>query len=139
KSGREAWKAKVFVDATGDGDLSALSGCGFDVGSPVDGSTQPMSMLALIGGIHFDYITEFSHRRGGNGKKLLLPEMIKGGVVPSYRHPSLFPVTKDLFMMMANHEYGFSGLNTSDVTKATVQGRREVHRIIDALKSLGGK
>src|SRR5690606_5987810 len=49
------------------------------------------------------------------------------------------PVTKDLFMMMANHEYGFSGLNTSDVTKATVQGRREVHRIIDALKSLGGK
>jgi len=30
KSGREAWRAPVFIDATGDGDLGAQAGCGWD-------------------------------------------------------------------------------------------------------------
>jgi len=45
KAGREAWHAKVFVDATGDGDLGALCGCGFDVGHPETGDVQPMSLV----------------------------------------------------------------------------------------------
>ncbi len=32
KSGRQAWRAPVFIDATGDGDLGAQAGCGWDVG-----------------------------------------------------------------------------------------------------------
>ena len=32
KSGRQAWRARAFVDASGDGDLAAQAGCGFDVG-----------------------------------------------------------------------------------------------------------
>jgi len=27
KAGRQAWRAKVFIDTTGDGDLGALAGC----------------------------------------------------------------------------------------------------------------
>ena len=34
KSGREAWRAKYFVDCTGDGDLGALAGCGFATPAP---------------------------------------------------------------------------------------------------------
>ena len=41
KSGRLAWKAEVFVDATGDGDLAAQAGCGYDVGHPETGECQP--------------------------------------------------------------------------------------------------
>jgi flavin-dependent dehydrogenase len=43
KSGREAWRGKVFVDATGDGDLAAQAGCGFDLGHPDTGQVQPMT------------------------------------------------------------------------------------------------
>ncbi len=32
KSGRQAWRAPVFIDATGDGDLGALAGCSFEIG-----------------------------------------------------------------------------------------------------------
>lgn len=32
KSGREAIAGEIFIDATGDGDVAALSGCGFDWG-----------------------------------------------------------------------------------------------------------
>jgi len=40
KSGREAWGAKAFVDATGDGDLAAQAGCRFDFGRPGSASSS---------------------------------------------------------------------------------------------------
>jgi hypothetical protein len=43
--------AKVFVDCTGDGDLAARAGCGFDFGHPETGLTQPMTLMALVTGI----------------------------------------------------------------------------------------
>jgi hypothetical protein len=39
---------------------------------------------------------------------------------------------------MAHHEYGVCGMNADDVTRATLAGRRELHQIVAALKSLGG-
>ena len=38
----------------------------------------------------------------------------------------------------ANHEYGYSGLDAGQVTQATLHARGEVHRIINALRALGG-
>ncbi|WP_339926375.1 FAD-dependent oxidoreductase [uncultured Cyclobacterium sp.] len=141
KSGREAWEGKVFIDASGDGDLAALSGCGFDFGSEQDGTFQPMSLLAVISGIQFEEVKKFIRWAGDAksvSKKHLLEEIVSAGVLPSYTKPSIFPIHKDLFMIMANHEYGFSGLNAKDVTKATIQGRQELHKIIDGLKYLEG-
>src|SRR5688572_21240955 len=51
KSGRQAWAARAFVDATGDGDLAAQAGCGFDVGHPATGQCQPMSLIAVLTGL----------------------------------------------------------------------------------------
>lgn len=41
KSGRQDWRARAFVDCTGDGDLAALAGCGYDLGYTPDGFGQP--------------------------------------------------------------------------------------------------
>ncbi len=141
KSGREAWSGKVFIDTSGDGDLAALSGCGFDFGSESDGSFQPMSLLTIISGIRFEEIRKFVRVAGDTGsisKQNLREEMARAGVVPSYSKPSIHPIHYDLFMIMANHQYGFSGLDTRQVTKATLQARQEVHKIINGLQSLGG-
>jgi hypothetical protein len=141
KSGREAWAGKIFIDATGDGDLAALSGCGYDFGRKIDGAIQPFSLLALITGVNFDEIREFSRWSGDTGsksKKKLLEEIKKGGLVPSYMSPSIHPIRKDLFKFMANHVYGFSSLNSLEITKATIQARKEIHNIVNALKSNGG-
>jgi hypothetical protein len=43
KSGFVAIKAKAYVDSSGDGDLAALSGCGFEIGGPT-GNCQPMTL-----------------------------------------------------------------------------------------------
>lgn len=141
KSGREAWAGKTFIDTSGDGDLAALSGCGFDFGSETDGSFQPSSLLSIVTGVRFEDIQKFVRWSGDTGsasKKYLLDEMAMAGVVPSYSKPSIHPIREDLFMVMANHQYGLSGLSTRDVTKATLIARKEIHQITEGLRSLGG-
>ncbi len=36
KSGRQAWKAPVFIDTTGDGDIGFQAGCSFEIGMAED-------------------------------------------------------------------------------------------------------
>jgi hypothetical protein len=143
KSGRQAWSADVFVDATGDGDLAAQAGCGFDVGRPESGETQPMSLIVLLVGIEPETMAPFvrglAEARGErNPKGRLLEEMRRAGVEPSYSQPTLFYIREGLFSMMANHEYGIAATDAAGITEATLRARAEVHRLVDGLRSLGG-
>jgi len=142
KSGRQAWAAKAFVDATGDGDLAALAGCGFDYGRPGSGEAQPMSYIVLFTGATPDGMAPFvrglAEPRGLKSPKgRLKKEMERAGVSPSYAGPTIFCIRDDLYCMMANHQYRVAGTNAADVTKATLEGRAEVHKLVAALRSLG--
>ena len=141
KSGREAVAGKVFIDATGDGDFGALAGCGFDLGDAESGAMQPMSLIALVAGISPSEIRAF-HRdytlRPSLHKANLLKEMTAAGHPPSYSGPSLFHLWDDLFILMANHEYGVSGIDTRQVTRATLNARKELSAMIGALRGTGG-
>lgn len=140
KSGREAWQAKVFIDTTGDGDLAALAGCGFDMGRPCNGQTQPMSLMALLTGIEAEQVRRFicgelfGHK---TPKENLLSALNSVGVVPSYGNPTLFRIYDNLFALMANHEYGMKGTDADDLTRATLEARAEVNRIVETMRSLG--
>ncbi|GAB4459794.1 MAG: FAD-dependent oxidoreductase [Armatimonadaceae bacterium] len=145
KSGREAWHAPVFVDATGDGDLAACAGCGFDVGHPETGKTQPMSMLCLLTGIRYEEAQPYIHDQSGKWREdsnLILEALARVGVQPSYTAPILIKLHDSgesgaLYLMMANHEYGVSGLDAQQLTEATLRSRREVHTIVNGLRRFG--
>ncbi|OGV34350.1 MAG: hypothetical protein A2020_04705 [Lentisphaerae bacterium GWF2_45_14] len=136
KSGREAWQAKIFIDCTGDGDLAALAGCGFDVGRKENGEVQPMSMSALVYGLDSDKIQDFL--TGENRKANLLKKLEDNGISPSYTQPTLFEIYNDTFLMMSNHEYGISAFDADAVTNATISGRAEIYRQVKALRASGG-
>jgi len=141
KSGRQAWAGKVFVDATGDGDLAAHAGCRFDLGRPADGVTQPMSMMAILTGIEYDRVKDFVRGREkdhNQPKKRLLAEMRKGGFTPSYSRPTLFRIHDNLFCLAANHEYGYLPTDAAQLTQATLHARADIHAGVNALRSLGG-
>ncbi len=142
KSGREAYAGTVFVDCTGDGDLAAAAGCGFDWGSPETGNTQPFSLMALISGVTPEGIEGFFRDDDGRDwagpKDRLRAEMEKGGHSPSYAKPTIFRLRDDLFALMANHEYGLKGTSARDLTEATLRARQELHALVDGLRSLGG-
>lgn len=142
KSGREAFAARCFVDCTGDGDVGALAGCTFDLGHPQTGQLQPMSLMALVAGLDATEIDAF-YRDDDSGdwagpKDRLREAMQKAGGSPSYAKPTLFHLRDDLFALMTNHEYGVKGIDAADTTKATLSARREVNRLVDGLRSLGG-
>jgi hypothetical protein len=143
KSGREAWRAEVFVDATGDGDLAAQAGCGFALGMPGSGATQPMSLMALLTGIHAGEISAFFNDDNASpslkekAKLTLLQHLERQGCFPSYSAPTLFRIHDNLFALMATHQYGFSALSAEDLTRATLQARGEIAEIVEALRRSG--
>lgn len=142
-SGRQAWQADVFIDATGNGDLAALAGCSYDLGHPETGLTQPMSLNAIIAGIKLEDLraNNFIQKPGQGGsqhKKNLLEEIRKAGADCSYESPTIFSIREDLFSIMSNHEYKISSLDAQEITFATIRARAEINRQIDALRNMGG-
>jgi hypothetical protein len=142
-NGRQAWKADIFIDTTGNGDLAARAGCRFDVGHPESGLVQPLSLNMLITGVRLKDLQE--HELIGmpgmpykNPKAKLLAEIQRAGADCSYSAPSIFPIRDDFFSMMTNHQYKVNPLDTGDITNATILARQELHRQIDALRNLGG-
>ena len=58
KSGREAYTAGVFIDATGDGDVCARAGVQFSIGREEDSRTQSSTLLFRLDGVDTDYLRE---------------------------------------------------------------------------------
>ena len=148
KSGREAWTAPVFIDATGDGDLGAQAGCAWETGQAKECPCQPMTMNALAVVKDAKAIAAFTSFNGtdaftGPGGHLTCVEAFKrelkrAGVETSYGNPTIFPVRDDLVMLMLNHEYGIMAYDAAKITEATVRSRAEIHRVVQALRALGG-
>lgn len=141
KSGRQAWAGNVFIDATGDGDLAAQAGCGFDMGRPADGKTQPMSMMGIVTGVRFEQIKQFvrgTEKDSSVPKLKLLAELRRAGVDPSYSKPTLFRIHNNLFCLAANHEYDVLPTDAAALTEATIRARTEINSIVEALRRTGG-
>lgn len=141
RSGREAWSARCFVDASGDGDLAAAAGCAFDQGRPEDGRMQPMSLMGLVSGPLPEEIPDFMHDGrvpGHQDRDRLLAALRAAGAEPSHGAPALFPVAAGIYALMANHEYGADGTDAGSLTEATLRARAELHRLVAALRATGG-
>jgi hypothetical protein len=143
KSGRQAWRAPVFIDTTGDGDLGALAGCAFEYGESDSCPCQPMSLNALLVCQDAEALAAFIHKSDpskadGLAKDALLKEIQRTGHFPSYSKPTLFQVRDNLLLVMMNHQYGVPCFDAAKITEATVQARAEMHKIVNGLRKLGG-
>ena len=135
--GREAWQGKVFIDATGDGDLAAsrrlpvrLRSRRHRRGSSPEPDRHPDRHPGGAG----QAVRAGLRAAGRVGQGALRAEMERAGVSPSYAHPTLFYIHHDLFCLMANHEYGVSATDAGQITAATPSARAEVHKLVDSLR-----
>ncbi len=143
KSGRQAWRAPVFIDTTGDGDLGALAGCAFEFGEAEACPCQPMSLNALLVCKDAAALAAYIHKSDpskadGLAKDAFLAEIKRTGHFPSYSKPTLWQVRDDLLLVMMNHQYGVPCFDAAKITEATVQARAELHKIVNGLRKLGG-
>ena len=132
KSGRQAWKAKIFIDATGDGDLAAQAGCRYDFGRPGTTESQPMTLLCLLATPKPEGLVPFCL----GGTSSMVREMAERGIKTSYGSPLLLHLNGGLFGFMMNHHYG-SGLDAADITQATLDARQEIYDVVAQLAAQG--
>ncbi|MEF3304424.1 FAD-dependent oxidoreductase [Paenibacillus sp. GYB003] len=91
KRGRAVVEAAAFVDCSGDGDLCAMAGAPFELGTP-DGELQPVSLIFRMSGVepmpllafvreHPDYVAigESEVIRGGRTDEEIVEELYKQG------------------------------------------------------------
>lgn len=146
KSGRQAWRAPVFIDTTGDGDLGALAGCAFEIGEAADCPCQPMSLNALLVVKDVEQLREFVRfgvpKPGENTdqekKKRIKDAIVSTGHFPSYSGSTLWHVRGNLLFAMMNQEFGIKPWDAAEITAATVRARSEMTKMVANLRSLGG-
>ena len=68
KGGRQAFRARVVIDCTGDGDVAARAGVPYKIGREGDGAFQPMTLMFKMNNL--DYVQRYDYPYGPNGNEL---------------------------------------------------------------------
>ena len=136
KSGPIDFHAKIIIDATGDGDVAAMSGCSYDYGRPSDGKAQPMSMIALVSGLdeRANTYISFPEQPFWEARNRLKMVLDAARAPYSIGCPSIQPLCGDIYILSANQEYGKCGCNVNELTEATMNAREEIYRLVGALR-----
>jgi len=126
KSGMEALKAAIIVDATGDGDVAALAGAGFKKGRESDGRVLQMTLT-------------FKMWNTGKKVKPVLPEGC-----PRYESredlPSFFGaarIDEEKIYCNMTRAIGLDPTDTEDLTKAEILTRKQVMACVYYLQTHG--
>lgn len=136
KAGRQAVRAKIVIDCTGDGDIAARSGAAFHLGREEDGAMQPVSLMFKIGGVDYDravfpgkfedYIQIPAGEIQALGKAAL---PFPAGHVLLYRTSLPGVVTCNMTNCIQA-----DGTNPKDLVKATLTCRRQLEPILSFLR-----
>ena len=132
KSGLVEIGADVFIDCTGDGDLSVFAGADYECGEPTGKglSLQPGTIRAYLGGSVSDYSVENINAS--------LKDSIDSGVLspPDTKGAGIRQLLDSRYNNI-NHISGFNGADSHEKTLADIEGRQCVKRLYMALKKAG--
>ncbi len=148
KSGTIEAKGKVFIDATGDGDLAYLAGAPCSIGRDGDRKTQPMTMKFRMRGVDLAKVKAYmiAHPEEFYEKTPFadlesLPLTGIMGFKKQWREANL-PINRDAVLMFAGPNddevlvnttrvQGLDGTNVADLTEAEHLGRQQVLQVAE--------
>ena len=136
KSGFQVIKGKVVVDCTGDADVAAAAGVGFEMGRS-DGKMQPMTMFFRVYNVDSQKVYEYVEANPEDEGFQSFMEIA--------RKKGEFPIETGLVGVYETHRKGEWRVNTSrmhdldgtsvkDLTKGEVDGRHQVFAIFKFLR-----
>lgn len=131
KGGFQAAAGRAFVDATGDADIAAWSGCRVVKGRPEDGLTTPTSLVFHVDGVDEKQLAAAFAEHGG---RLL-------GLIRRLREQGQWPFPYDRFITRKLNEDGVYMINTirlvgldgtrgADISAGMSRGRDEAQRLM---------
>ncbi len=131
KGGMEDLSADVFVDSTGDGDISAWGGAKVEIGRGApDNACQPMTASFRLAGVDYSRIPD------GREINRLFDEAKKRGELTNPRENILkfYTVHSDVMHFNSTRVVGESALDGWGLTRAEVEGRRQVEELARFMK-----
>lgn len=134
KGGLQAYRADVYVDCTGDGDVAAWAGADYQMGDAATGDLQPATHCFVLGNVD-----EYAYLNGPNlhGEN---PDSPIFGVLASGRYP-LIPdshlcnnlISPRAVGFNAGHLWKVDNTDAHSVSKALIQGRKMAEQYREAL------
>jgi hypothetical protein len=123
RQGLKAVPGQVFVDATGDGNISAWAGAPFELGG-ARGETMSPSLCVQYAGIDWAAYREACGQ--GKGDRQAWEKLLAEGKAPLPEHHFVgcFKTGETIGSGNLGHIYGVNGIDERDVTRGYVEGRR---------------
>ena len=129
KEGRHVVTGKVFIDASGDGDVCALAGVPFEIGRPGDHALQPMTMIFKMDNVDTPRAQAYLATDSMCGRAWR--EAKAWGEVTVPREDVLLGIQPKPGQWSFNSTrlLGYDGTKLRDVSRATTEARRQVNEI----------
>lgn len=135
KSGRQAIKAKRFIDCTGDLDLGYMAGAEYFSGRPEDGKHQACSLDFRMGGVDWEKYLNNDLKRNDPSWIDLIQKAVDNGDLPYMYENHLNWVThtpgrpencgKDEVCFCISHSRNCDPLSNRDLTRMYLEGREQ--------------
>jgi FAD dependent oxidoreductase len=139
KAGRQAIRADIFIDCSGDGDLAAWAGAPYEVGDGHGHMLYPSMMFRLNGidpakaGDAWRTIPQLMEKAEAKGTHKF-PR--KGAIVRPQRHASEWRV--NFTQLKRNDGSAINGLEPDDMTRGEIDGRRQALAAFEFLRTVPG-
>ena len=146
------YRSKVFIDATGDADIIAMSGAEFEIGRETDGKVQPMTMVFSLGNVDLESIRDDVSKNPDN---FAVSDEIKNGERMEYvavsgyfnevRNSESFPIVRDRLLFFEGVQpnevfvnttrvLNKNNLNSQELTDATLEGNTQVLELFEWMR-----
>ena len=136
KSGLTAYRAKVYIDCTGDGDLAAWAGASFTKGN-AKGVAMPSTHCFEIVNLNVNptNIDSFNSLYGGN-KKSPIWEIVASGKYPAIKdaHLCINYIGPNAVGLNAGHLFEVDSTNPQSLSDSMIHGRELADQFMAGLK-----
>ena len=134
KAGLTAYRAKVYIDCTGDADLYAWAGQEYDFGDEETGELQPGTMCFALADLPKEEFLASRERHGGKNRGLI-QKVLASGKYPLIEgdHYVAKHMAKNVYTFNAGHVFDLDGTDPKSLTDGCVRGRKLVWALKDGL------
>lgn len=128
KSGLEAFRGRIIVDTTGDGDVAARAGAPFEKGRPEDGRLQPVSLFFRVGNVDDAAVQDYMDTHHDTSFAKLVQDALQKGVFSHPKHRlTVFRLPRPgEWWLNASRIHGVDATDPDEMTRAEIEGRRQV-------------
>ena len=153
--------AKIFIDATGDGDIGYMTGCHYEKGQKGTGKLQPPTLMMTLGGVDTDKTIDYVEKHPEEMKLSDTTEIYPGfdasyfrsnpnhhimvglrALFTKYKEQGILPVNRDTMIYIQSlipgevhinctRHQGIDGSDVFDLTKAEIEGHIQNYKLVD--------